>query len=174
VDLRVATGLLRSIDAVDGSSSFESVKGAVAARARLVAMLDGEGARLAKLLERHTPRADKAFGEAARKSEREGRKMRQRAETVDEAPPFGSALAAGDVSGDHVDLFGAALRGPTTRSGKRSLRGRVSSSRRPSRRPLTSSLDAYVMSCDESMATTAPRSSLGRGRRHVCGTGPIP
>ena len=76
VDLRVATGLLRSIDAVDGSSSFESVKGAVAARARLVAMLDGEGARLAKLLERHTPRADKAFGEAARKSEREGRKMR--------------------------------------------------------------------------------------------------
>jgi hypothetical protein len=111
VDLLVATGLLRSIDAVDESSGVDEVKRAVASGARLVAMLDAEGARLAKLLARHTARPDEAFGKAARKSPRAGRKARTRAETADEAPSFGSALAAGDVSGEHVDLFGAALRG---------------------------------------------------------------
>ena len=51
------------------------------------------------------------FGDAANKSQREGRKARQRGETGEEAPQFGQALANGDVSGEHVDLLGSALRG---------------------------------------------------------------
>jgi hypothetical protein len=37
--------------------------------------------------------------------------MRRRGDTADEVPVFGEALAQGDVSGEHVDLMGSALRG---------------------------------------------------------------
>ena len=37
--------------------------------------------------------------------------MRQRGDTATEVPAFGDALRNGDVSGEHVDLMGAALRG---------------------------------------------------------------
>ena len=37
--------------------------------------------------------------------------MRRRGDTAAEVPVFGEALANGDVSGEHIDLMGAALRG---------------------------------------------------------------
>ncbi len=83
VDLRVATGLLRSIAGVGESSGVDDVKRAIADHSRLSSMLDGEGARLAKLLSRHTARPEEAFAKAARKSGREGRKARRRGETTD-------------------------------------------------------------------------------------------
>jgi Domain of unknown function (DUF222)/HNH endonuclease len=110
VDVSKATTLLRAVAAVDESSSLAAVKAAVRDRGRLVAMLDSEGVRLARLLAAHTGCPEKAFGDAGRTSQREGRKMRQRGDTATEVPAFGEALANGDVSGEHVDLMGSALR----------------------------------------------------------------
>jgi hypothetical protein len=110
VDVRKATALLQAIAAVDESSSLTEVKAAVRDRGRLVAMLDSEGVRLARLLAALTGCPDKAFGDAARSSQREGRRMRRRGDTAAEVPAFGDALANGDVSGEHLDLMGSALR----------------------------------------------------------------
>ncbi len=106
-----ATALLRAVAAVDESSPLAEVKAAVRDRGRLVAMLESEGVRLTRLLAAHTGCPEKAFGDAARTSQREGRKMRRRGDTAAEVPVFGDALANGDVSGEHLDLMGAALRG---------------------------------------------------------------
>ena len=111
MDIGKATALLRAIAAVDESSTLAALKAAVGDRSRLVAMLESEGVRLAGLLAAHTGRPEKAFGDAARTSQREGRKMRRRGDTAAEVPVFGHALANGDVSAEHVDLMGAALRG---------------------------------------------------------------
>ena len=111
MDVGKATTLLRAIAAVDESSSLAEVKAAVRDRGRLVAMLDSEGVRLTRLLAALTGCPEKAFGDAARSSQREGRRMRQRGDTAEEVPAFGEALANGDVSGEHVDLMGSALRG---------------------------------------------------------------
>ena len=111
VDVEKAIALLVAIAAVDQSSTLPEVKAAVRDRSRLMAMLDSEGVRLAGLLAAHTGCPDKAFGDAARTSQREGRRMRRRGDTVAEVTVFGDALANGDVSGEHVDLMGAALRG---------------------------------------------------------------
>ena len=77
MDVRKATALLQAIAAVDESSTLAEVKAAVRDRGRLVAMLDSEGVRLARLLAAHTGCPEKAFGDAARSSQREGRRMRQ-------------------------------------------------------------------------------------------------
>jgi len=77
VDVRVATGLLRSIAAVGESSDCDSVKRAVADHSRLSSMLDAEGARLAKLLSRHTARPEEAFAkQPASRGARAGRLAR--------------------------------------------------------------------------------------------------
>jgi hypothetical protein len=111
MDVGKATTLLRAVVTVDESSSLAEVKVAVRERGRLVAMLDSEGVRLTRLLAALTGCPEKAFGDAARSSQREGRRMRRRGDTVEEVPVFGDALASGDVSGEHVDLMGSALRG---------------------------------------------------------------
>ena len=111
MDVARATVLLRTIAEVDESSTLPEMKAVVRDRARLMAMLDSEGVRLAGLLAVLTGAPDKAFGDAARTSQREGRKMRRRGDTAAEVPVFGDALANGEVSGEHLDLIGAALRG---------------------------------------------------------------
>jgi len=111
VEVGKARALLQAIAAVDESSTLPEVKAAVGDHARLMAMLDSEGVRLVGLLAVLTGCPDKVFGEATRSSQRDGRKMRRRGDTAAEVPVFGEALANGDVSGEHIDLMGAALRG---------------------------------------------------------------
>ncbi len=111
MDVRKATSLLQAVAAVDESSTLPEVKAAVRDRGRLMAMLESEGVRFAGLLAARTGCPDKAFGDAARSSQREGRRMRRRGDTAAAVPVFGEALANGDVSGEHMDLMGAALRG---------------------------------------------------------------
>ena len=139
------------------------------------AMLDGQGARLAKLLARHTARP-------RRRSPRRPASRGERGAGLEGACGHGRrvpSLRRGVGEGRRQRRARRSVRGwrcagLTRRSAMRSWRRPGSWSRRPSLRPLRSSLGACETSCDAWMVTTAPRSSLDRRRRPVCGTGPIP
>jgi len=61
-------------------------------------------------MRRHSPIPEKPIAKAARSSQRKAKKALQRGETAGEMPQLGEALDKGEVSGEHVDAAGAALR----------------------------------------------------------------
>ena len=86
------------------------LRAAVAAGARLRAWLDGRDVQLAAQLADVASFPEQAIAQAARTSLRDAGRVLDRARTTQAMPPLGDALAAGTVSGGHVDVIGRALR----------------------------------------------------------------
>ncbi len=101
---------MRSVASVDESSDRGEVVRAVADLAAIRRWCDGREVALAGFMRRHSPIPEKPIAEAARSSQRKAKKALQRGETVGETPALGKALEKGEVSGEHVDAAGAALR----------------------------------------------------------------
>ncbi len=64
----------------------------------------------AAYMRRHSPIPEKPMAKAARSSQRAAKKALQRQETLGETPALAGALEKGEVSGEHVDAAGSALR----------------------------------------------------------------
>ena len=104
-------GLVETVAAVDPSCRDRDQLGAaVAAGARLRAWLDGRDVQLAAQLAQVASFPEQAIAQAARSSLRDAGRLLDRARTTQAMPPLGDALAAGTVSGAHVDVVGRALR----------------------------------------------------------------
>lgn len=103
-------GRVRSVGSVDASSDRAQVLQAVADLAAIRRWCDGREVALAGFMRRHSPIPEKPMANAARTSQRKARKALQRGETARETLALGQALANGEVSGEHVDAAGAALR----------------------------------------------------------------
>ena len=102
--------LVRSVASVDASGDRGAVVQAIADLAAVRRWCDGREVALAGFMAKHTPIPEKPMAKAARSSQRAAKKALQRNETVAETPALGKALAAGQVSGEHVDAAGAVLR----------------------------------------------------------------
>ena len=70
----------------------------------------GARSRSAGFMRRHSPIPEKPMAKAARSSQRSAKKALRRHEMLGETPKLASALESGEVSGEHVDAAGAALR----------------------------------------------------------------
>ena len=103
-------GLVRSVASVDGSSDRGEVIQAVADLAAIRRWCDGREVALAGFMHQHSPIPEKPMAKAARSSQRQAKKVLQRGETAGETPALGKALEKGEVSGEHVDAAGSALR----------------------------------------------------------------
>ncbi len=112
MDVRVdeVIGLVRSVGAVDESSDRGEVTRAIADLAAVRRWCDGREVALAGYMRRHSPIPEKPIAKAARSSQRKAKKALQRSETVAETPALANALEKGEVSGEHIDVAGAALR----------------------------------------------------------------
>ena len=83
---------------------------AVADLAAIRRWCDGREVALAGFMHQHSPIPEKPMAKAARSSQRQAKKVLQRGETAGETPALGKALEKGEVSGEHVDAAGSALR----------------------------------------------------------------
>ena len=83
---------------------------AVASTARVRAWLDGRDVELASQLAQVASFPEQAIAEAARTSLGDAARVLERARTAQAMRALGDALAAGGVSGAHVDVVGQALR----------------------------------------------------------------
>ena len=111
VEMAAVWGLVETVAAVDPSCrDRDQLCAAVAAGARLRAWLDGRDVQLAAQLAEVASFPEQAIAQAARSSLRDAGRVLDRARTAQAMPPLGDALAAGTVSGGHVDVIGRALR----------------------------------------------------------------
>ena len=88
----------------------EVLTGAVASVGRLQSWVEGQRVRLARQLADVASFPEKTLANAARGSLRDAERDLERGRTIDAMPAVGAALAAGDVSGGHVDVVTRALR----------------------------------------------------------------
>src|SRR5262245_61422728 len=77
---------------------------------RLRGWLDAFELRVARRLEEVVSFPEKVIADAGRSELRAGDRVVQRAKTVEQAPGFEAALAAGQVTVGHVDMLGLVLR----------------------------------------------------------------
>ena len=110
VGLDEVVGLVRSVASVDASTGRGEVIDAIGDLAAIRRWCDGREVALAGFMRVHSPIPERPIADAARSSQRTAKKALQRGETVGETPSLGKALANGEVSGEHVDAAGAALR----------------------------------------------------------------
>ncbi len=103
-------GLVRSVESVDESSDRSRVVQAVADLAAIRRWCDGREVALAGFMRRHSPVPEKPMAKAARSSQRSAKRALRRQEALNETPKLASALDNGEVSGEHVDAAGKALR----------------------------------------------------------------
>ncbi len=69
------------------------------------ARLDGAEAEIAQRLKTTSPTPERDIANSAQRSNRHGTKVLARAAALTDTPSFSSALEAGSLSGDHVDVF---------------------------------------------------------------------
>ncbi|HET9602542.1 MAG TPA: DUF222 domain-containing protein [Acidimicrobiales bacterium] len=111
MEIAAVWGLVETVAAVDPSCrDRDQLRAAVAAGARLRAWLDGRDVQLAAQLAQVASFPEQAIAQAARSSLRDAGRILDRVRTAEAMPPLGDALAAGTVSGAHVDVIGRALR----------------------------------------------------------------
>ena len=111
MDVAGAKVLVEVVGGVDpGCRDRAMLTGAVGALARLRAWLDGREVELAALLAQVASFPEQAIADAARSSLRDAGRVLERAQTTATVVELGEALAAGSVSGGHVDVVGRVLR----------------------------------------------------------------
>jgi hypothetical protein len=93
-----------------GCRDRAELAGAVGAAARIRAWLDGRDVGLAAQLAQVASFPEQDIADAARTSLRDASRTLERAHTAETMPALGDALAAGAISGAHVDVVGRALR----------------------------------------------------------------
>jgi len=105
------TERLEAANAIDASCTDRAeITGALAGLHRVSAYVEAQRLRLVALLAKTAAFPEHDLSEATRSGLRDAMRTVERAELVDAAPAFGSALAAGEVSGAHVEVWGRALR----------------------------------------------------------------
>ena len=106
---------VRSIAAVESAKCCESTRlldAAVRVRA-LRSWLDGMEVSLARQLVECDPLSEAHLATASRSTRRRVDDVIRRGRTTDTAPELADAMAAGKVTGEHVDVMGRALAGAT-------------------------------------------------------------
>ena len=111
MDVEEVVRLVRSVALVDASRGRADVVQAVADLAAVKRWCDGREVALAGFMAVHSPIPEKPMANAARSSQKKAKRALRRNETTKETPKLGKALEEGNVSGEHVDVAGAALRG---------------------------------------------------------------
>ena len=111
MDVEEVVRLVRSVALVDASRGRADVVQAVADLAAVKRWCDGREVALAGFMAVHSPIPEKPMANAARSSQKKAKRALRRNETTKETPKLGKALEEGNVSGEHVDAAGAALRG---------------------------------------------------------------
>lgn len=115
-DVVGVTEIVAALELLDVPTlSRDEVRGAFGAAARLQGWLDAKRARLVRRLNEIADDVPSMFAEAdiaeaTRTSRSDAGKATRRAKTLDDVPELEEALAAGDVSAEHVDAVGRALR----------------------------------------------------------------
>ena len=103
--------LVRRVAAVDaGCADLAVLRAAVDDMRRLRSWVDGREVAFARSIAALSSFPEKSLAEAGRTSLRHGQEVLKRAETTEAMPSFGTSLAAGNVSGEHVDVLTRALR----------------------------------------------------------------
>ncbi len=103
--------LVRRVAAIDaGCADLAVLQAAVDDLRRLRSWVDGREVAFARSIAGLSSFPEKSLAEAGRTSLRHGQEVLKRAETTEAMPSFGASLAAGNVSGEHVDVLTRALR----------------------------------------------------------------
>jgi hypothetical protein len=106
MELGEAQRLLAEVVAADRpAADRDQLRSAVADLARLRGFLDRCATALASRLAAVSAMPEQDLAKAARTSACDAEQLLARAKLVDATPPLGDALAAGTVSGGHVDVF---------------------------------------------------------------------
>jgi Domain of unknown function (DUF222) len=123
-----AVRLVRHVDAVrHAPTDLASITAATGEVTRLRAWLDGCEADLAAAFVGRSAMPTRDLAAARRTSERAADKVIERADTASSIPELGAAMAAGDVSGQHLDAVTAAVKSlePAHRSAMRERAGQL-------------------------------------------------
>ena len=103
--------LVRRVAAIDAScAEWGVLQGAVEDLRRLKAWVDGCEVVVARAVAAVSSWPEKSLAEAGRTSLRQAEEVLKRAETAQAMPSFGTSLATGNVSGQHIDVLTRALR----------------------------------------------------------------
>jgi hypothetical protein len=111
MEVAEARELVEVVGGIEGSCRDQAVlTAAIGSVARLRAWLDGRDVELARQLSAVVAVPEDVIAGAARTSTRDATRVLARADTTGAVPALGGALAAGEVSGAHVDVVAAVLR----------------------------------------------------------------
>jgi Domain of unknown function (DUF222) len=123
-----AVRLMRHVDAVRRApTDLVSIAQATSEVSRLRAWLDGCEAELAAAFVGRSPMPTRDLAAARRTSERAADRVIERADTASSVPELGAAMAAGEISGAHVDAVTAGIKSlePEQRSALRDRAGQL-------------------------------------------------
>ncbi len=158
--------LVGSVASVDESSDRGQVVQAIADLAAIRRWCDGREVALAGFMRRHSPIPEKPMAKAARTSQRSAKKALRRQESLKETPKLASALAKGEVSGEHADAAGAALRN-TEGSNRQELAKRIDALVEAAARTSAEEFGRMVRAEAERLAGDDGESRLARQQRAI-------